>query len=175
MGSNPRGRERKSGRASVRRERASPAQAGRARADPRSGDAEPPWAHQRILSPGNGAFFFYGGEPWARTREGASEKADARASAASGRARRKPGEQGRTREVGTRSPPGRTRNPQGPSQGAFFIYGKMAWARTREDASPRTQSLENQRLNSRAANRPEQMPPKNTGEFLRNGTPTQQS
>ena len=72
LGSNPRGRERKSGRASVRRERASPAHAGRARADPRSGGAEPPWAHQRILSPGNGAFFFYGGEPWARTREGTS-------------------------------------------------------------------------------------------------------
>lgn len=61
MGSNPRGRERRSGRVRVRRERASPAKAGRARADPRSGDAEPPWAHQRIPSPGNGAFSFTAG------------------------------------------------------------------------------------------------------------------
>ena len=98
MGSNPRGRERKSGRASVRRERASPAHAGRARADPRSGGAEPP--------------------------------------------------------------PGRTRNPQGPSQGAFFIYGGEPWARTREGASPWTQSPENQRLNSQASNNTGQIPPK---------------
>ena len=124
---------------------------------------EPPWAHQRILSPDNGAFFLLrggGGEPWARTREGASEKADARASAASGRARRMPGEQGRTREAGARSPPGRTRNPQGPSQGAFFIYGGEPWARTREGASPWTQSPENQRLNSQASNNTGQIPPK---------------
>ena len=83
---------------------------------------EPPWAHQKSTRPQPRGLFHLRQDGLGSNPRGRERKADARASAASGRARRKPGEQGRTREAGTRSPPGRTRNPQGPSQGAFFSF-----------------------------------------------------
>ena len=122
---------------------------------------EPPWAHQRILSPDNGAFFLL---------RGGSHGLEPERARAKKRTRERPpraGEPGACRaskggpaKRGRGAPPGRTRNPQGPSQGAFFIYGGEPWARTREGASPWTQSPENQRLNSQASNNTGQIPPK---------------
>ena len=59
---------------------------------------------------------------WARTREGASEKRTREHPPRAGEPGASRASKGGPAKRGRRAPPGRTRNPQGPSQGAFFFF-----------------------------------------------------